>query len=244
MVDRKTFQLPRRAIALVLAGGRGSRLARTDGSPGQSRRSISAASSGSSISRLSNCVNSQFRRIGVVTQYKSHSLLRHLQRGWNFLHGEVNEFVDLLPAQQRWTRSRGIGARPTPSTRTSTSSRPIRPKPRVRRDSGRRPRLQDELRHDAGRPRRERCRMHRRLHRGAAREASGFGVMDVDENGLITDFIEKPADPPAMPGNPDMSCAAWASTSSMPSTCMPNWRVTSPTPRPITTSARTSFHAP
>ncbi len=100
MVDRKTFQLPRKAIALVLAGGRGSRLHElTD------RRAKPAVHFGGKFRiidfALSNCVNSQIRRIGVVTQYKSHSLLRHLQRGWNFLHGEVNEFVDLLPAQQR-----------------------------------------------------------------------------------------------------------------------------------------------
>ena len=50
---------------------------------------------------LSNCLNSGIRRIGVITQYKSHSLLRHLQRGWAFLNGEMGEFVDLLPAQQR-----------------------------------------------------------------------------------------------------------------------------------------------
>jgi glucose-1-phosphate adenylyltransferase len=50
---------------------------------------------------LSNCLNSGIRRIGVITQYKSHSLLRHLQRGWAFLKTEMNEFVDLLPAQQR-----------------------------------------------------------------------------------------------------------------------------------------------
>ena len=50
---------------------------------------------------LSNCLNSGIRRIGVITQYKSHSLLRHLQRGWAFLKSEMNEFVDLLPAQQR-----------------------------------------------------------------------------------------------------------------------------------------------
>src|SRR5690606_22565459 len=50
---------------------------------------------------LSNCLNSGMRRIGVITQYKSHSLLRHLQRGWSFLRNEMNEFVDLLPAQQQ-----------------------------------------------------------------------------------------------------------------------------------------------
>lgn len=77
---------------------------------------------------MSNCVNSGIRRIGVVTQYKSHSLLRHLQRGWSFLRGEVNEFVDLMPAQQRideesWYR----GAPPMRSIKMSISSQPTIP---------------------------------------------------------------------------------------------------------------------
>src|SRR5687767_59163 len=93
-------QLPKRTVALVLAGGRGSRLQDlTD------RRAKPAVYFGGKFRiidfALSNCINSGIRRIGVLTQYKSHSLLRHLQRGWNFLRGEVNEFIDLLPAQQR-----------------------------------------------------------------------------------------------------------------------------------------------
>ena len=93
-------QLPKRTVALVLAGGRGSRLQElTD------RRAKPAVYFGGKFRiidfALSNCINSGIRRIGVLTQYKSHSLLRHLQRGWNFLRGEANEFIDLLPAQQR-----------------------------------------------------------------------------------------------------------------------------------------------
>src|SRR3954464_7479084 len=93
-------QLPKRTVALVLAGGRGSRLQQlTD------RRAKPAVYFGGKFRIidfvLSNCLNSGIRRIGVVTQYKSHSLLRHLQRGWSFLRGERNEFIDLLPAQQR-----------------------------------------------------------------------------------------------------------------------------------------------
>ncbi|MDO9290423.1 MAG: sugar phosphate nucleotidyltransferase, partial [Hydrogenophaga sp.] len=93
-------QLAKRTIALVLAGGRGSRLhALTD------RRAKPAVYFGGKFRiidfALSNCLNSGVRRIGVVTQYKSHSLLRHLQRGWSFLRNEFNEFIDLLPAQQR-----------------------------------------------------------------------------------------------------------------------------------------------
>ncbi len=92
--------LARHTIALVLAGGRGSRLqALTD------QRTKPAVYFGGKFRivdfALSNCLNSGVRRIGVVTQYKSHSLLRHLQRGWSFLRSEFNEFIDLLPAQQR-----------------------------------------------------------------------------------------------------------------------------------------------
>ena len=92
--------LTRQTTALVLAGGRGSRLqALTDS------RTKPAVYFGGKFRivdfALSNCLNSGVRRIGVVTQYKSHSLLRHLQRGWSFLRSEFNEFIDLLPAQQR-----------------------------------------------------------------------------------------------------------------------------------------------
>ena len=128
MNDSRSFQLPGRAVALVLAGGRGSRLHElTD------RRAKPAVYFGGKFRiidfALSNCVNSGIRRVGVVTQYKSHSLLRHLQRGWSFLRGEVNEFVDLMPAQQRIDEESCIAAPPTPSIRTSTSCRPTIPNP-------------------------------------------------------------------------------------------------------------------
>lgn len=94
------YQLARRTIALVLAGGRGSRLhALTD------KRAKPAVYFGGKFRiidfALSNCLNSGVRRISVLTQYKSHSLLRHLQRGWSFLRSEFNEYIDLLPAQQQ-----------------------------------------------------------------------------------------------------------------------------------------------
>src|SRR5438045_1398722 len=100
----QAHQLVRRTIALVLAGGRGSRLKQlTD------RRAKPAVYFGGKFRIidfvLSNCINSGIRRIGVLRQYKSHSLLRHLQRGWAFLRGEVGEFIDLLPAQQRVNES-------------------------------------------------------------------------------------------------------------------------------------------
>src|SRR5947207_11066224 len=93
-------RLMRRTIALVLAGGRGSRLKQlTD------RRAKPAVFFGGKFRiidfALSNCINSGVRRIGILSQYKAHSLLRHLQMGWSFLRPEMNEFLDLLPAQQR-----------------------------------------------------------------------------------------------------------------------------------------------
>ena len=98
--QNEPHQLARRTLGLVLAGGRGSRLhALTD------RRAKPAVYFGGKFRivdfALSNCLNSGVRRVSVVTQYKSHSLLRHLQRGWSFLRSEFNEYIDLLPAQQR-----------------------------------------------------------------------------------------------------------------------------------------------
>src|SRR5215831_8225276 len=88
------------ALALILAGGRGSRLHNlTDW------RAKPAVPFGGKFRiidfPLSNCVNSGVRRIGVVTQYKAQSLIRHIQRGWSFLDGRFKEFIELLPAQQR-----------------------------------------------------------------------------------------------------------------------------------------------
>lgn len=87
-------------LALILAGGRGSRLHQlTDW------RAKPAVPFGGKFRiidfPLSNCVNSGFRRIGVVTQYKAQSLIRHIQHGWSFLDGRFKEFIELLPAQQR-----------------------------------------------------------------------------------------------------------------------------------------------
>lgn len=93
-------QITRNAIALILAGGRGSRLQQlTDW------RAKPAVPFGGKFRiidfPLSNCVNSGIRRIGVATQYKAQSLISHIQHGWGFLDGRFKEFVELLPAQQR-----------------------------------------------------------------------------------------------------------------------------------------------
>ena len=92
--------LRRRVLGIVLAGGKGTRLY-----PLTRERAKPAVPFGGKFRiidfPLSNCVNSGIRRIGVATQYKSHSLIRHIQRGWSFLDGRMKEFIDLMPAQQR-----------------------------------------------------------------------------------------------------------------------------------------------
>jgi len=99
-MERNISKLTANTVALVLAGGRGSRLkALTDW------RAKPAVPFGGKFRiidfPMSNCINSGIRRISVITQYKSHSLQRHLQRGWSFMSGQFGEFVEVLPAQQR-----------------------------------------------------------------------------------------------------------------------------------------------
>jgi glucose-1-phosphate adenylyltransferase len=204
MIEKRTFQLPGKAIAVILAGGRGSRLYElTD------RRAKPAVYFGGKFRivdfALSNCVNSGIRRIGVVTQYKSHSLLRHLQRGWSFLRGETNEFVDLLPAQQRvdeesWYRGTADAVyqnidilenyQPTPEYVVILAGDHIY---KMNYASL----LADHVQSGAE------CTVA--CIEVPRKEASAFGVMAVDEDRRVTDFVEKPADPPAMPGNPNVS---------------------------------------
>ncbi|MEO7057707.1 MAG: glucose-1-phosphate adenylyltransferase [Caldimonas sp.] len=199
------LDLPKRAVALVLAGGRGSRLhGLTDSRAkpavyfGGKFRIIDFA--------LSNCLNSGLRRIGVITQYKSHSLLRHLQRGWAFLKSEMNEFVDLLPAQQRmddesWYRGTADAVWQNHDILAAYGADYI-----VVLAGDHIYKMNYALMladHVAkGRPCTVGCLAVPRA------EASAFGVMAVDENGLIVDFVEKPADPPAMPGDPDRALAS------------------------------------
>jgi glucose-1-phosphate adenylyltransferase len=110
--------LQRATLAIVLAGGRGTRLG-----PLTNKRVKPAVHFGGKYRiidfALSNCLNSGIRRIAVVTQYKAHSLIRHLQRGWGFLRGEFNEFIDIWPAQQRVEAATGTrhGGRRLPESR-------------------------------------------------------------------------------------------------------------------------------
>jgi glucose-1-phosphate adenylyltransferase len=195
-------RLPERTVALVLAGGRGSRLQQlTD------NRAKPAVHFGGKFRiidfALSNCVNSGIRRIGVLTQYKSHSLLRHLQRGWNFLRGEMNEFIDLLPAQQRVDEAlwyRGTSDAIYQNIDIVKSYRPdyvlvLAGDHIYKMDYSLM--LLDHCEQGAG------CTVG--CIEVPRMEATALGVMAVDENRRITNFLEKPADPPAMPGKPDVA---------------------------------------
>jgi len=97
---RYVSRLTRDTLALIMAGGRGSRLQQLT-----QWRAKPAVPFGGKFRiidfPLSNCVNSGIRKVGVLTQYKAHSLIQHIQRGWGFMRGELGEFVELLPAQQR-----------------------------------------------------------------------------------------------------------------------------------------------
>jgi glucose-1-phosphate adenylyltransferase len=191
-------------MAYVLAGGRGSRLLElTDqrAKPavyfGGKSRIIDFA--------LSNAVNSGIRRIGVATQYKAHSLIRHLNRGWNFFRLERNEGFDILPASQRsgddWYKGtadavyqnidiiEGYG----PELIVILAGDHI-----YKMDYG--PMLAQHV--DQGADVTVGC-----IEVPIA-DAVGFGVMDVDANDRITSFVEKPPIPPAMIGKPDRALAS------------------------------------
>ncbi|TFZ06090.1 glucose-1-phosphate adenylyltransferase [Ramlibacter henchirensis] len=193
-------QLPKRTVALVLAGGRGSRLRElTD------RRAKPAVYFGGKFRivdfALSNCINSGIRRIGVLTQYKSHSLLRHLQRGWNFLRGDANEFIDLLPAQQRINEADWYRGTADAIYQNIDILRSYGPE-YILVLAGDHIYKQDYslmlLDHvESGSKCTVGCIEVPRM------EATALGVMHIDERRRITNFLEKPADPPAMPGKPD-----------------------------------------
>ena len=190
------LQLPKKCFAMILAGGRGSRLKQLT-----ERRAKPAVFFGGKFRivdfALSNCLNSNIRRIGMATQYKSHSLLRHIQRGWSFLKTELNEHIDLLPAQQRITEEAWY---------RGTADAVYQNIDIIRDDN---PEYILILAGDHVYKMDYAQMLAYHVERGAQctvacievplKDAQGFGVMAVDPSDRITDFVEKPAHPPAMP---------------------------------------------
>ncbi|ESS66468.1 glucose-1-phosphate adenylyltransferase 1 [Methyloglobulus morosus KoM1] len=100
MPELHISHLTRNTIALILAGGRGARL--MDMTDWRAKPAVPFVGKFRIIDfPLSNCINSGIRKIGILTQYKAHSLIRHIQQGWGFLRGEFGEYIELFPAQQR-----------------------------------------------------------------------------------------------------------------------------------------------
>ena len=192
-------------MAYVLAGGRGSRLKElTD------RRAKPAVYFGGKTRiidfALSNALNSGIRRIGVATQYKAHSLIRHLQRGWNFLRPERNESFDILPASQRVSETQWYEGTADAVYQNIDIIEAYDPEYMVILAGDHIYKMDYELmlrQHvDSGADVTVGCLEVPRM------EATGFGVMHVDEKDQIIAFVEKPADPPGIPDKPDMALAS------------------------------------
>lgn len=206
MVDiRRSQPLARDAMAYVLAGGRGSRLKElTD------RRAKPAVYFGGKTRiidfALSNALNSGIRRLGVATQYKAHSLIRHLQRGWNFLRPERNESFDILPASQRVSETQWYEGTADAVYQNIDIIEAYGVEYMIilagdhiyKMDYSLM--LRDHVANGGG------CTVG--CIEVPREEATAFGVMAVDEARRVTAFIEKPADPPPMPGKPDVALAS------------------------------------
>ena len=204
-MNTESQRLAQQTMAFVLAGGRGSRLYElTD------RRAKPAMFFGGKSRiidfALSNAVNSGIRRIGVATQYKAHSLIRHLQRGWSFFRAERNEFLDILPASQRmggeeWYKGTADAVTQNIDIVDSYGIDYI-----IILAGDHIYKMDYEI------------MLRQHAESGAdvtvgcltvpREEASAFGVMATDADGRITSFLEKPADPPATPEDPTKALAS------------------------------------
>ncbi len=195
----------RSAMAYVLAGGRGSRLleltewrAKPAVYFGGKSRIIDFA--------LSNALNSGIRRIGVATQYKAHSLIRHLQRGWNFFRLERNESFDILPASQRvmdgaWYAGTADAVYQNIDIIESYATKyiVILAGDHVYKMDYE-PMLQQHVEQNAD--------VTIGCLEVPVEHATGFGIMHVDDNNYILSFVEKPEVPPTMPGRTNASLAS------------------------------------
>lgn len=197
-------EVARQTLVLILAGGEGSRLKGL--TKWRAKPAVPFAGKYRIIDfALSNCINSGLRRIGVLTQYKSHSLNRHLQRGWSFLRAEIGEFVEVLPAQQRRTKEWYRG----------TADALYQNIDIMHRHS---PEYVMVLGGDHIYTMDYSKMLMAHLTSGAdvtvgcvevpREEATEFGVMSIDANLHVTKFSEKPAEPDSIPGKPDKCLAS------------------------------------
>ena len=201
----KSGPISRTTMAYVLAGGRGSRLMElTD------RRAKPAVYFGCKSRiidfALSNALNSGIRRIGVATQYKAHSLIRHLQRGWNFFRVERNESFDILPASQRVSETAWYAGTADAVYQNIDIIESYAPDHIIILAGDHIYKMDYE----------PMLQMHHEREADVTvgcievprEEATGFGVMAVDGTDRIVSFLEKPKNPPGMPDKPDKSLAS------------------------------------
>lgn len=198
-------QLPAQTVALILAGGRGTRL--KDLTAMRAKPAVHFGGKFRIIDfALSNCINSGIRRIGVITQYQSHTLTQHVQRGWSIFNEEMNEFVDLLPAQQRSAMEEWYRGTADAVAQNLDIIRRYRAQYVVilagdhiyKMDYSRM--LID---HVAAQSKCTIASLPVPLS-----EASSFGIMAVDAENRVVDFVEKPSQPPAMPGDASHALAS------------------------------------
>jgi len=201
---RFVSSITKSTYAMILAGGRGTRLHQlTDW------RAKPAVPFGGKFRIidfvLSNCVNSGIRRIGVATQYKSHSLIQHIQRGWSFLNGQFGEFIDVLPAQQRieemWYRGTADAVFQNMDIMHDTNPEYVlilAGDHVYKMDYGKLIAAHVEKQSD----------MTVACVEVPIRDASAFGVMGVDNELRVSSFNEKPDHPTPTPGNPDLVLAS------------------------------------
>lgn len=202
MNAKRNRRLTQRSMAFVLAGGRGSRLKELTDSRakpavyfGGKTRIIDFA--------LSNAMNSGIRKMAIATQYKAHSLIRHCQRGWNFFRAERNEYLDILPASQRVAENKWYLGTADAVTQNIDIVDSYGVDYVLILAGDHIYKMDYEL------------MLRQHVERGAdvtvgcltvpRAEAAAFGVMDVDKTGQITQFLEKPADPPGTPDDPTVS---------------------------------------
>lgn len=202
---RFVSRLTKSTYAMVLAGGRGSRLHELT-----NWRAKPAVPFGGKFRIidfvLSNCVNSGIRRIGVATQYKSHSLIQHIQRGWSFLNGQFGEYLDLLPAQQRISEDqwyRGTADAVFQNLDIIRGSKcdfvvVLAGDHIYKMDYGKLLAFHVEKKAD----------MTVACLEVPIAEAYAFGVMGIGEDSRVVEFVEKPEHPPSIPGNPEKSLAS------------------------------------
>jgi glucose-1-phosphate adenylyltransferase len=202
--DRFISNLTKQTAAIILAGGRGSRLKNlTDW------RAKPAVQFGGKFRiidfPLSNCINSGIRRINVATQYKAQSLIQHIQRGWGFLRGEFNEYVNIIPAQQRISEDWYKGTADAVFQNVD-----------LLREGGAEYILilaGDHIyKMDYGKMLATHALTQADMTVACINvpleDAKGFGVLAVDDTDRVIEFMEKPAQPKHMPGDPTKAFAS------------------------------------